>query len=153
MITKASANKRLKKIQDYQPKPILLDPNFPQQNAFIADKARYIDAQCSRRAGKTNGLAIRFFQTMEKHPRSRCIYLSLTFDSAKEIMWPILQELNITHNLGCAFVESKLLMTHPNGAKLKLVGADQKNFIKRLKGKKHPGIAIDEAQDFGTHLQ
>lgn len=145
--------KRLRKQKNYQPKPIELDPNFPAQNAFIQDPSRYIDAQCSRRAGKTNGLAIRFFKTMEKHPRSQCVYLSLTFDSAKEIMWPVLQELNTLHNLGCTFVESKLTMTHPNGAKLKLMGADMKNFIKRLKGKKHPGIALDESQDFGTHLQ
>lgn len=68
-------------------------------------------------------------------------------------MWPVLQELNSTHKLGCTFVESKLTMTHPNGATLKLMGADLKNFIKRLKGRKYPGVAIDEAQDFGSHLQ
>jgi len=44
-------------------------------------------------------------------------------------------------------------MRHPNGAKLKLMGADLKDFIKRLKGRKFPGVGIDEAQDFGTHLQ
>lgn len=153
MLTKEGAAKALRARAQYKPKPINLDPNFASQNAFILDPARFIDAQCSRRAGKTNGLAIRFFKTMEKYPKSQCLYLSLTFDSAKEIMWPVLQELNDLHNLGCTFVESKLTMTHPNGAKLKLMGADMKNFIKRLKGKKHPGIGVDESQDFGTHLQ
>ncbi len=33
------------------------------------------------------------------------------------------------------------------------MGADMKNFIKRLKGRKYPGVGIDEAQDFGIHLQ
>jgi hypothetical protein len=33
------------------------------------------------------------------------------------------------------------------------MGADLKNFIKRLKGQKFPGVGIDEAQDFGSHLQ
>jgi len=28
-----------------------------------------------------------------------------------------------------------------------------KNFVKRLRGQKSPGIGVDEAQDFGTHLQ
>jgi hypothetical protein len=68
-------------------------------------------------------------------------------------MWPVLQELNIQFNIGCQFVESNLEMKHPNGATLKLYGADMKNFIKRLKGRKYPGVAIDEAQDFGVHLQ
>ncbi len=151
--SRIAAAKELRKRNAVQPKPIELDPRFGPQNAFVLDLERYIVAQCSRRAGKSNGLALRFFRTMERHPRSQCIYLSLTRDSARDIMWPVLQELNQTYGLGCTFVESKLTMVHPNGAKLVLMGADMKNFIKRLKGRKYPGVAIDEAQDFGTHLQ
>ncbi len=135
------------------PKPIFLSLDAPKQNAFINDPAKFLGAQCSRRAGKTTGLGIRFHNTMEKHPKSQCLYLALTRDSAYEIMWPVMQELNDKHNLGYTFLESKLTIIHPNGAKLKLMGADMKNFIKRIKGRKYPGVAIDEAQDFGTHLQ
>lgn len=130
-----------------------LGNSFPEQQAFTNDPAKFIDAQCSRRAGKTNGLAIRFFKTLEKHPKSQCVYLALTLDSAMEIMWPVLHEFNDKYNLGCVLTDSKYTMTYPNGAKLKLYGADMKNFIKRLKGRKFPGIGVDEAQDFGTHLQ
>lgn len=126
---------------------------FPKQYAYIQDPARTIDAQCSRRSGKTTGLALRFLRTMETHPKTQCVYLALTLDSAREIMWPVLQDLNRDHNLGCVFHESRLEMTHPNGATLKLYGADMKNFIKRLKGRKYPGVGVDEAQDFGDHLQ
>ncbi len=153
MITKAGIAKALAKRQAYKPVPIELDPNFIKQNEFIADPARYVAAQCSRRAGKSNGLAIRFFKTMEKYPKSQCLYLSLTQESARGIMWPVLQDLNDKHKLGCTFTDSNLTMRHPNGAKLKLMGADLKDFIKRLKGRKYPGVAIDEAQDFGAHLQ
>lgn len=132
---------------------VTLKGDFPEQDNFVNDSSRYIDAQCSRRAGKTNGLCIKFIKTMEKHPKSTCLYLSLTQDSAKEIMWPVLIEMNDKYSLGCTFTESKLEMKHPNGAKLKLMGADLKNFTKRLKGRKHPGIGVDEAQDFGAHLQ
>ena len=130
-----------------------LSGDFPQQNAFVEDTARFIDAQCSRRAGKTNGLALRFFRTLEKYPKSQCIYLGLTLDSAREVLWPVLQEINDKYKIGCTFLESKLTMKHPNGSNLKLFGADMKNFIKRLKGRKYPGVGIDEAQDFGVHLQ
>src|ERR1035437_3956357 len=133
--------------------PITLDPSFPKQNAFVDSKAPFISAQCSRRAGKSSGLALRFFKTMESHPKALCIYLSLTFDSAKSIMWPVLQELNDRYKLNCHFLEGKMIVTHPNGAKLRLYGADQKNFNKRLKGQKSPAIAIDECQDFGGHLE
>jgi hypothetical protein len=130
-----------------------LDTKFPKQSAFVADRSRFLAAQCSRRAGKSNGLALRFFHTMETHPGSTCIYLALTRESAFEIMWPVLQEQNERLGIGCTFTESKLEVTHPNGARLVLMGADMKNFIKRLKGRKSPGIAIDETQDFGDHLQ
>lgn len=134
-------------------KEIPVDAAFPAQRPFVEDDSRYISAQCSRRAGKTNGLAIRFFKTMAKYPKSQCIYLGLTLDSARDIFWPVLQELNDRYALGCKFVDSTLTMKHPNGAQLKLYGADMKNFIKRLKGRKYPGVGIDEAQDFGIHLQ
>lgn len=130
-----------------------LSADFPAQNAFVADLSRYISVQCSRRAGKTNGLAIRFFKTMEKYPKSQCLYLSLTQDSARSIMWPILHEINDRFNIGCVFTETRLEIKHPNGSKLKLMGADLKNFIKRLKGRKYPGVGIDEVQDMGPHVQ
>lgn len=153
MLTRAGAKKALNKRLAYKPIPIVLRADFPTQNAFVEDTSRYIAAQCSRRSGKSNGLALRFLKTMEKYPQSQCLYLSLTQDSARGIMWPVLQELNTIHKLGCTFTESTLTMKHPNGAVLKLMGADLKNFIKRLKGRKFPGVAIDEAQDFGTHLK
>jgi hypothetical protein len=68
-------------------------------------------------------------------------------------MWPILEEVNDKFGLGCTFTESSLTMTHPNASRLQLFGADMQNFIKRLKGIKTPGVAIDEAQDFGSHLR
>ena len=134
-------------------KALILDPSFTHQNAFVEDKARFLAAQCSRRSGKTNGLALRFFRTMAKHPKSQCVYLALTRESAREIMWPALQEMNDRYTIGLTFVESKLTVVHPNGAKLVLWGADMKNFVKRLKGRKFPGVGVDEAQDFGAHLQ
>lgn len=133
-------------------KELILDADFVAQNAFINDPNRFIAAQCSRRAGKTNGLAIRFLRTLEKYPKCQCPYIALTRESAKDIMWPVLEEMNKTYNIGLVLTESNLTARHPNGSKLKLYGADQKNFIRRLKGRKFPGVAIDEAQDFGSHL-
>lgn len=153
LLSKKAAARKIMALSRNSAPPIVLRGDFPNQNAFVEDTARYLAAQCSRRSGKSNGLALRFFRTMEKHPKSQSLYLSLTQESARGIMWPVLQELNDIHKLGCTFTDSKLTMTHPNGSTLKLMGADLKDFIKRLKGRKYPGVAIDEAQDFGTHLQ
>lgn len=149
---KDEAGHYVKTENSYKRDLLNLGQSFPKQYAFTEDKATFLAAQCSRRAGKTNGLALRFFKTLETHPKSQCIYLALTKDSAEAIMWPILQELNDKYNLGCTFTK-KMTMKHPNGSYLRLLGADMPNFIRRLKGIKSPGIAIDEAQDFGSHLQ
>lgn len=129
---------------------VKLSADFPEQNAFVEDTSRYLDAQCSRRAGKTNGLALRFFKTMETHPKTTCLYLSLTQESARAIMWDVMRDLNDKFQIGCTFTESKLEIKHPNGAKLKLMGADLKDYRRKLKGRKFPGAAIDEAQDFSS---
>lgn len=126
---------------------------FPAQDAFINDKSQFLAAQCTRRAGKTNGLALRFYNTMLNHPGSLSRYIALTRDSAKDIMWPVLNEMNDTHAWGATFTVNPLCMTLPNDAKLRLMGADMPNFITRLKGAKSPAIAIDECQDFGPHVQ
>jgi hypothetical protein len=133
--------------------PLKLNDNFPAQNAFVVDTSRFLAAQCSRRAGKSNALALKFLRTMEKYPGSQCIYVALTRESARSIMWPVIQEHDERFKLGCQFIESRLTVTMPNGASIRLVGADAKNFTRRLKGVKSPGVAIDEAQDFGSHLQ
>lgn len=130
-----------------------IDPKFPAQNKFVTDPSRFITAQCSRRAGKSNGLAVKFLYTLETHPNCFCPYIALTRESARNIMWGVLQEQDEKFKIGCTFTESNLTMTHPNGARLQLFGADMKNFIRRLKGIKTPGAGIDEAQDFGSHLQ
>lgn len=129
------------------------DPSFEAQHKFVIDPSRFIVAQCSRRAGKTNGLALKFLKSLEAHPGALCLYIALTRESARNIMWPILEEMDERYGVGLTFTESNLTVTHPNGARLQLFGADMKNFIRRLKGIKTPGVAIDEAQDFGSHLQ
>lgn len=153
-ITQKTALKELAKREAAKvSRPIVDDIGFDKQNDFVNDTSKFLVAQCSRRAGKSNGLAKRFLKTMEAYPGSTCIYLAMTRDSAKSIMWPALLDLNDKYGVQCEFVESKLEMKHPNGSKLKLYGADMKNVIRRLRGQKSPGIGIDEAQDFGTHLQ
>ncbi len=132
---------------------VILNDLFKQQNLFVVDGSRYIAACCTRRAGKSSALALKFLMTMERHPKSQSLYLSLTQESARQIMWGILQEMDDRYKLNLKFGESSLTVTHPNGAKLRLMGADLSNFIRRLRGRKFAGVAIDEAQEFSDHIR
>src|SRR6185312_12894698 len=86
------------------------DKSFPEQDAFVCDPSQRLAALCTRRAGKTTALALRFIRTMMQYPGSTCRYIALTRDSAKEILWPILQEINDRLKLGAVFLEGSLTM-------------------------------------------
>jgi hypothetical protein len=131
---------------------VLTDPRFPQQTAFVLDPSRYPAALCTRRAGKTSGFAIRFFNAARKHPGAILPYFALTRDSARNIMWPVLREMNDKFKIGAELVDSKLRCRVPGGAEIVLMGADMPNFIGRVRGIKTPFAAIDEAQKFRNSI-
>jgi hypothetical protein len=56
--------KAKRQIQLSKAKQLELTEGFTKQNDFITDGSRFIAAQCSRRAGKSIGLAIKFFKTL-----------------------------------------------------------------------------------------
>lgn len=132
---------------------ILVDESFPEQAAFVKDPSRFLTAICTRRAGKSHGLALKFFNAAKRHPKSLCPYIGLTRESAENIMWPVFKELNEKYNIGATLTVSDLEITLPNESKIKLFGADQRNFIERLRGPKYPFAAIDEAQSFREHIE
>lgn len=140
------------KLLSAMPTEAIEDIAFPEQDAFVKDMSRFVAALCTRRAGKSNGLSLRYFRTLNKYPGCFCPYIALTRESARNIMWDILQEQDERFKIGAKFTESNLTMTTRQGSRLQLFGADMKNFIKRLRGIKTPGAAIDEAQDFGSHI-
>lgn len=130
------------------------DTLFPQQDAFVMDLSRLICAQTTVRAGKTTGLGYKFFRAGHKYKRVMMPYIALTRDSAKNIIWPILQEMSDRHKILCDFTEHDLTCTiRKTESSIKLFGADMKNFIPRLKGIKTPLAAVDECQDFRSHLE
>jgi len=129
------------------------DVAFPQQDKFVNDESQFVAALTTRRAGKSTGFARRYYKTMLKYPGCLCPHIGLTRESTKNIMWPILQELDEKEGWGAKFNESNLSMVLPNGARVQLFGADMKNFIRRLRGIKTPGAGVDEGQEFGDHLE
>jgi len=127
---------------------------FNKQLGFAQDKAKHKAALCTRRAGKSELAATRLFKKAKDFAGSTVPYIALTRDSARRILWPVLNEINEKFELGFLPVESKLMLSHPQtGSTIQLFGADMKNFIRRLRGGKYPLAVIDEAQAFGAHLE
>ncbi len=131
----------------------IYDESFPKQKDFVADNSTFVGACCTRRSGKTVGLAYKYINKAKLHSNIMMPYIALTRDSAKNIMWPVFQELNKKHNIGGQFLEADLTYKIASDKTVKLYGADMANFINRLRGIKTPMAGIDEMQSFRNHLE
>jgi len=129
----------------------LTDPLFPEQSGFVTEASRYLSAICTRRAGKTSGLALRYFNAARRHQGAILPYFALTRDSARNIMWPVLREMATKHQVQAEFKDSSL-RCQVGTSEIVLMGADMPNFIGRVRGIKTPFAAIDEAQKFRNSI-
>jgi hypothetical protein len=129
-----------------------IDGLFDKQKEFHFDTNRFKVAQTSRRAGKTVLAATRLIEAARSTEESVNPYIALTRDSAKRILWPTLLSTLEDYGIKAEPIESELSVKFDTRSQIFLVGADQKNFIKRLRGIKTKRSAIDEAQSFGPHL-
>lgn len=136
-------------------RPEIIDDNFPKQAAFIRSKAKRKAALCTRRAGKSYGIGLYLCEEALKTPRCTVLYLALTRDSARNIMWKdVLKDINYKHGLGAKVNETLLTMTLPNGSEIKLAGADAtKEEMEKYLGGKYALIVIDEAGSFRQDME
>jgi hypothetical protein len=117
------------------------------QLAYVTDKAKYIVAMCSRRAGKSTGNVFKM-GARAAESRSNILYLALTRSQAKKIMWT---EGLWTDHCKKYYPEAKhdkadLVTTFPNGSTVAFAGAtDEGNVATKLGSKLHLAL-LDEAQ-------
>lgn len=137
------------------PPPRLIDENFGPQSAFLEDSASRVVVLCTRRAGKSYGAALRLLRAAYAHPGASCLYVALTRDSAKRILWKdVLKNINRKLSMRAAFNETALSMTLPNGSVIYLLGADADDSEReKLLGQKYAAVVIDESASFKSDLK
>lgn len=132
----------------------LVDPKFPSQAAFVTDTARKVAAKCTRRAGKTEGVARRLIRRCLKQDGVAVLYVGLTRDSCRRIFWedalkPLLGKKKIPSKLN----ETRLECRFPNASRIYCLGMDvDKEEMKKLLGGKYAEVVIDEAGSFRIDL-
>ena len=132
-----------------------LDPAilFGKQKAFALSKAKYKAACCSRRAGKSFALAYVLIEGALKHPGSINPFITLTRNTAKDIIWPPLREVAKSIGLNLSFKANTGDIHFPNGSKIILRGCEDRRQAEKLRGLKFPRVVIDEAQAFPSFLK
>lgn len=135
--------------------PDILDPKFPQQTAFIQDPARLKTLFCTRRAAKSYTAGLYMVKTCLDNPGINCLFIGLTRDSAKGIVWKdILTVINHKFSLKAVPNLSELTLTFPNGSVIKLTGIDaSQDEMNKLLGKKYKLVCIDEASMYTIDME
>lgn len=128
---------------------------FPPQRAFFADKSKRKAALCSRRAGKTFGLLCWLLEGARDCPKGLSVYIALSRNSARLILWATAVMMNEKYKLGLWFRErdNQLIIQTDNGHQIWLAGAKDKAEIEKFRGIKLRRAAIDEAASFPEYIR
>lgn len=126
---------------------------FPRQLKAIEDPSRYKLYLCSRRAGKTVGCAADLISHCLAKPKRNALYITLSRNNAKKIIWNDLSELNREYKLGARIDNTELSLKLPNGSNIYLSGAKDKSEIEKFRGLALSLCYIDEAQSFRDYIR
>jgi hypothetical protein len=124
-----------------------------KQRAFVLDPAPRKCALKGRRGGGSYAVAAWLLEDWHLWPGAMSLYIAMSKDHAKSILWPTLIELNEKYELGIDFNGNELSATLPNKYVVSLCGAKDKVQIEKLRGfaKGARRVAIDEAGSFQAH--
>lgn len=126
---------------------------FPEQLAFVMDPSPNKLAVCSRRSGKTIACAAHLMDVATKNEGVVCLYITLSRNNAKKIIWRELKKINRDYLLGGVENLSELSMSFPNQSIIYLSGAKDTNEIEKFRGLAIKLCYIDEAQSFREYIK
>jgi hypothetical protein len=126
---------------------------FDKQLKFVEDPRPFKSAVCSRRSGKTIACAAHLVDTALKTPEVTCLYITLSRNNAKKIIWREIKKINNTFKLGATEDQTELSMTFPNGSVVYLSGAKDSGEIEKFRGLALKLVYIDECQSFREYIR
>lgn len=135
--------------------PQFIDDNYKLQADFLRSTARMKAFFATRRTGKSYTLGLELMKTAYENDGCTCVYIGLTRDSAKRIMYKdVLKPINRKFRISAKFNETTLTVTLPNGSMIYLMGIDSSEEEKdKLLGQKYKLAVIDEAASFSIDLR
>ena len=73
---------------------------FNKQLKFVEDPRPYKVAVCSRRSGKTVACAAHLVDIAKKNKDVVCLYITLSRNNAKKLIWKEIEKINRLYKLG-----------------------------------------------------
>lgn len=125
---------------------------FDKQLLFVNDPAPFKVAKTSRRSGKSVSCAADLTFTANEHDDVVCLYITLSRNNAKKLVWPEIKKIVRKFALKCEFNESELSATFSNGSIIYLSGASDRTEIEKFRGLALKKVYIDECQSFPSYI-
>lgn len=126
---------------------------FDKQLAFVEDPSPFKVAVCSRRSGKTVSCAAHLIHTAINNPNTICLYITLSRNNAKKIIWRDLRSINTDYKLNGNTDETELSITFPNSSIIYLSGCKDQSEIEKFRGLPIKLCYIDECQSFREYIK
>lgn len=126
---------------------------FDKQLTFVEDSAPFKVAVCSRRAGKTVACAAHLIDTAVKTPGVTCLYITLSRNNAKKLVWRELKSIIQENKLVCHFDELEMAITFANKSIIYVTGAKDASEIEKFRGLALKLCYIDECQSFREYIK
>jgi len=126
---------------------------FDAQRPFAANTARFGTAVCTRRAGKTVGVAAKLLNVARLKAGCVALYITRSRINAKRIFWRILRQMNADYGLGGTPSESELSITLFNGSVIYLAGCVHEDEIENFRGLPIGIVVLDEAQSLPQWIE
>jgi len=149
----AEIQKRQKAKEKQQPLFSFNEHCFPEQIKFFKDKGpRFRTAVCSRRAGKTVGIAADMIDTSLNEKGVICLYLTLSKRNARNIIWHDIQQIISDYNIPAKINQVEMSVLFENGSKINIEGAKDRSEVEKYRGWKLRKCYIDECQSFRSYI-
>jgi len=127
---------------------------FDEQIKFFRGEGkRFRTAVCSRRSGKTVGVAADMIDTCIKEDGSTCLYITMTKQNVRNIIWTDLMKIIEDFKLEAKVDNTRLSIKFPNGSKIACEGVKDRHEIEKMRGWKLKKAYLDEAQSFRPYLK
>lgn len=127
---------------------------FDKQLKFVEDPRPFKCAVCSRRSGKTVACAAHLVEVATKNKEVVCLYITLSRNNAKKLIWKEIEKINRLYKLGGVPDHTELSMTFPaTGSVIYLSGAKDKSEIEKFRGLAIKIVYIDECQSFKSYIE
>lgn len=127
---------------------------FDKQLEFFRGPGnRFRTAVCSRRAGKTVGIAADAIDRCLHNENINILYITLTQQNARNIIWGDLMRIVEDNNIKCKVDNVRLTIKFPNKSRLVIAGAKDRQEIEKYRGWKLDRCYIDECQSFRPYIQ